>query len=83
MDRRDGVDTARRSIMTEVHYGVVRVGDHWSIVGEHLRFGHYATQHQAAEAAGRLAEQSTGVGMSVLLAVQDEDFTLPPATLLS
>lgn len=69
--------------MTEVHYGVVRVGDHWSIVGDHLRFGHYATQRQAAHAVSRLAEQSTGVGMAVLLAVQDEDFTLPRPTLLS
>jgi len=69
--------------MTEVHYGVVRVGDHWSIVGEHLRFGHYATQRQATAAVSRLAEQSTGVGMPVLLAVQDDDFTLPAPTLLS
>lgn len=69
--------------MTEVHYGVVRVGNYWSIVGDHLRFGHYETQHQATEAASRLAEQSTGVGMPVLLAVQEEDFTLPPPTLLS
>lgn len=69
--------------MTEVHYGVVRVGNYWSIVGEHLRFGHYESQHKAAQAASRLAEQSTGVGMPVHLAVQDEDFTLPRATLLS
>lgn len=69
--------------MAEVHYGVIRVGDHWSIVGEHLRFGHYSTQHQATAAVSRLAEQSTGVGMPVLLAVQDEDFTLPAPTLLS
>ena len=69
--------------MAEVHYGVVRVGNHWSIVGEHLRFGHYATQHQATAAVARLAEQSTGVGMPVMLAVQDEDFTLPAPTLLS
>ena len=69
--------------MTEVHYGVVRVGDHWSIVGEHLRFGRYATQRQASEAVSRLAEQSTGVGMPVLLAVQEDDFILPPPTLLS
>ena len=68
--------------MTEVHYGVVRVGDHWSIVGENLRFGRYASQGLASEAAARLAEQSTGVGMCVLLAVQDEDFTLPAPTRL-
>jgi hypothetical protein len=69
--------------MTEVHYGVVRVGDHWSIVGEHLRFGHYDTRSQASQAASRLAEQSTGVGLPVLLHVQDEDFVLPRPTLLS
>ncbi|ALL12123.1 hypothetical protein [Caulobacter henricii] len=68
--------------MTEVHYGVVRVEDHWSIVGEHLRFGRYASQALASKAAARLAEQSTGVGMSVLLAVQHEDFTLPAPTRL-
>ncbi len=69
--------------MTEVHYGVIRVGDHWAIVGEHLRFGHYATQDQATSAVSRLAEQSTGVGVPVLLVVQDEDSTLPAPTLLS
>ena len=69
--------------MTEVHYGVVRVGNYWSIVGEHLRFGHYATQRQASDAASRLAEQSTGVGLPVLICIQDEDFSLPRPTLLS
>lgn len=68
--------------MTEVHYGVVRVGNHWAIVGENLRFGRYPTQREATDAASRLAEQSTGVGLPVLLAVQ-EDFVLPRATLLS
>ncbi|MBU4434087.1 MAG: hypothetical protein PSX79_05270 [bacterium] len=69
--------------MTEVHYGVVRVGDYWSIVGDHLRFGHYPTQRQASDAASRLAEQSTGVGLPVSLHVQNEDFVLPRPTLLS
>lgn len=69
--------------MTEVHYGVVRVGDHWSIVGDHLRFGHYGTQQQASQAASRLAEQSTGVGLPVMLHVQEDDFVLQSPTLLS
>ena len=69
--------------MTEVHYGVVRVGDHWAIVGDHLRFGAYSSRRQASEAASRLAEQSTGVGVPVLLHVQDEDGVLPGPTLLS
>lgn len=69
--------------MTEVHYGVVRVDGHWSIVGENLRFGHYPTRRQASEAAARLAEYSTGIGVPVLLHVQDEDGVLPRPTLLS
>lgn len=69
--------------MTEVHYGVVRVGDHWAIVGDHLRFGSYRTRNQASAAATRLAEQSTGVGLPVLLHVQDEDGLLPEPRLLS
>lgn len=69
--------------MTEVHYGVVRVGDYWSIVGDSLRFGHYHSRRQASEAASRLAEQSTGIGLPVLLHVQDEDFVLPGPTRLS
>ncbi len=69
--------------MTEVHYGVVRVGNYWSIVGDHLRFGAYSSRRQASEAATRLAEQSTGIGLPVLLHVQEEDGVLPEPTLLS
>ena len=36
--------------MTEVHYGVVRVGDRWSIIGDNLRFGAYETRGEASTA---------------------------------
>jgi len=68
--------------MTEVHYGVVRIGDHWSIVGDNLRFGHYATRFEASDAALRLAEQSSGMGVPVRLHVQEDDFILPSPTVL-
>lgn len=66
--------------MTEVHYGVVRVGDHWSIIGDHLRFGAYETRDAASAAARRLAEHPAGVGLPVLLHEQDEHGELPGPT---
>lgn len=69
--------------MTEVHYGVVRVGDHWSIIGDHLRFGAYGTWGEAREAARRLAAQSVGLGLPVLLHEQEDDWVLRQPTLLS
>ena len=69
--------------MTEVHYGVVRVGDRWSIIGDNLRFGAYATRGEASAAARRLAEHLAGLGLPVLLHEQEEDGVLPGPTLLS
>jgi hypothetical protein len=69
--------------MTEVHYGVVRVGDRWSIIGDHLRFGAYATRGEARAAARRLAEHPAGLGLPVLMHEQEEDWVLPGPTLLS
>jgi len=69
--------------MTEVHYGVVRVGEDWAIIGDHLRVGHYPTRDLAEAAAARLAEQATGVGLPVQMHLQDDSGELLPPTLLS
>ena len=69
--------------MTEVHYGVVRVGDTWAIIGDQLRVGAYATRRQAEGAARRLAEQATGVGLPVKMHLQDDTGELLRPTLLS
>jgi len=69
--------------MTEVHYGVVRVGDRWSIIGDNLRFGAYETRGEARDAARRLAEHPAGLGLAVMLHVQEEDWVLPGPTQLS
>ena len=69
--------------MTEVHYGVVRVGDIWTIIGDQLRVGAYPSRLEAEHAAARLAEQSTGVGLPVWLHLQDEIGELHRETLLS
>lgn len=60
--------------MTEVHYGVVRVGERWSIIGDNLRFGAYETRGEARAAARRLAEHPAGLGLPVTLYEQDEDW---------
>ena len=88
MDRSDPVDnvgnnTRREVTMTEVHYGVVRVGETWAIIGDQLRVGAYATRRQAENAARRLAEQVTGVGLPVRMHLQDETGELlPPSTVV-
>lgn len=69
--------------MTEVHYGVVRVGNTWAIIGDQLRVGAYPTRRAAEAAARNLAEQVTGVGLPVRMHVQDETGELRPPTLLS
>jgi hypothetical protein len=69
--------------MSELHYGVVRVGDTWAIIGDQLRVGAYPTRRQAETAAHRLAEQATGVGLPVRLHLQDDTGQLHRPTLLS
>jgi len=69
--------------MTEVHYGVVRVGDRWSIIGDNLRFGAYETRDAARAAVLRLAEHPAGLGLHVMLHEQEDDWVLPRPTLLS
>ncbi|MCY1645676.1 hypothetical protein OVA11_00920 [Caulobacter sp. SL161] len=69
--------------MTEVHYGVVRVGDHWAIVGENLRFGAYETRSEAQAAVRRLAAFPAGLGLPVMLHEQEDDWVFPGPTLVS
>jgi len=69
--------------MAELHYGVVRVGDSWAIIGDQLRVGAYATRNQAEHAARNLAEQATGLGLPVRMHLQDETGELLKPTLLS
>lgn len=56
--------------MADVHYGVVRQDGSWTIIGEHLRFGHYKRRASAVRAAQRLGDQSCGLPFH--LHVQDE-----------
>lgn len=69
--------------MTEVHYGVVRVGDHWSIIGDYLRFGAYETRDAARAAALRLAEHPAGLGLPVVMHEQEDEWVLPHPKSLS
>lgn len=69
--------------MAEVHYGVVRVGTTWSIIGDQLRVGTYATRDQAESVARRMAEQTTGIGLPVRMHLQDDTGQLHRPTLLS
>ena len=69
--------------MTEVHYGVVRVGDRWSIIGDNLRFGAYETRGEARAAAQRLAAHASGLGLPVMLHEQEDDWVLRRPKLLS
>jgi hypothetical protein len=64
--------------MAEVQYGVVQVDGAWTIIGESLRFGSYATRRDAERAARRLAKKSSG--LPVRLHVQDEKGELLPPT---
>ncbi len=66
--------------MTEVQYGVVQQNGAWTIIGDGLRFGAYKNRASAERAARRLAQQSSG--LPVTLHVQDESGQLrPPETL--
>lgn len=69
--------------MTEVHYGVVRVGDRWSIIGDNLRFGAYETRDAARAAVLRLAEHPAGLGLPVILHEQEDDWAPARPTRLS
>jgi hypothetical protein len=64
--------------MIEVHYGVVRFNRTWSIIGEGLRLGAYATQAEAEEVVRRMAAQSAD--LPVTLHLQDEAGLLTSAT---
>jgi len=56
--------------MEQLHYGVVRQDGAWTIIGDNLRFGAYASREEAEQAAERLARQSCG--LPVRLHVQNE-----------
>jgi hypothetical protein len=62
--------------MPEVHIGVVRVGDNWTIVGNALRTRDYETRLQAVSAAHRFA--AGVIGRCVLLHIQDDGLELKP-----
>ena len=66
--------------MPETHYGVVEQGGHWIIIGECLRFGHYADRRTAERAARGLAESSA---LEVQLHLQDDSGVLLPPERLS
>ncbi len=64
--------------MIEVHYGVVRFNESWSIISEGLRLGAYATQAEAEEVVRRMAAQAAD--LPVTLHLQDETGLLTSAT---
>jgi hypothetical protein len=64
--------------MIEVHYGVVRFNEAWSIISEGLRLGAYATQAEAEEVVRRMAAQAAD--LPVTLHLQDESGLLTSAT---
>jgi len=66
--------------MPETHYAVVEQGGHWIIIGECLRFGHYADRLTAERAARGLAESSA---VEVQLHLQDDNGVLLPPERLS
>lgn len=57
--------------MIEVHYGVIQIEGHWTIIGKGLRLGGYDTRADAEDAVRRIADQVTG--LTVQLHLQDED----------
>jgi hypothetical protein len=63
--------------MIEVHYGVVRFNQTWSIISEGLRLGAYATQAEAEEVVRRMAAQAAD--LPVTLHLQDETGLLTSA----
>jgi hypothetical protein len=67
--------------MSEVHLGVVRVGDSWTIVGNALRTRSFETRLQAVSAAHRFADNI--IGRCVLLHVQDDGLELKPGRVVS
>jgi len=67
--------------MIEVHYGVVRFNQVWSIISEGLRLGAYATQAEAEEVARRMAAQAAD--LPVTLHLQDEAGELTSSALPS
>ena len=67
--------------MSEVHLGVVRVGDNWTIIGNALRTPNFETRLEAVSAAHRFADSI--IGRCVLLHVQDDGLELKPGRVVS
>ncbi len=67
--------------MIEVHYGVVRFNEVWSVISEGLRLGAYATHAEAEEVARRMAAQA--VDLPVTLHLQDDTGLLTSTALPS
>jgi len=62
--------------MSEVNIAVIKIGDHWTIVGSSLRTRTFDTRLQAVSAAHRMADSV--IGRYVRLHVQDDGFELKP-----
>ena len=67
--------------MSEVHLGVVRVGDNWTIIGNALRTPNFEPRLEAVSAAHRFADSI--IGRCVLLHVQDDGLELKPGRVVS
>ncbi len=55
--------------MLDLNYGVVEIAGRWTIIGQGLRFGSFATAAEAEAVARKMAEQAAG--LPVQLHVQD------------
>jgi hypothetical protein len=64
--------------MIQVHYGVVRFEQGWTIISEGLRLGAYATQAEAEDVVRRMAAQAAD--LPVTLHLQDEAGLLTSST---
>ena len=67
--------------MSEVHLGVIRVGDNWTIIGNALRTPNFETRLQAVSAAHRFADSI--IGRCVMLHVQDDGPQLQPGRVVT
>lgn len=63
--------------MTEIHYGVVKRGELWVIIGRNLEYGGYRHRSSAVRAARRLAVHCAGLPVALHLQ-EDSGKLLPP-----
>jgi hypothetical protein len=58
--------------MRELHYGVIQADGHWKVIGRGLKSAPFESFDAAEAAVRRMAAESTGLGLDVVLHVQDD-----------